>query len=341
MANKPNVGIVAWSSYVPENIMTAADIAKATKGVWSEQAIIEKMGLVKKAIPGPDDGTQEMGVKAGLNCLKKFNYDPKKIDVILCVGEEWKEYPLTTSGIYIQEKIGATNAWAVDVEQKCCSFIGAMKMGKDMLIADDSINSVMIVGGYRNCDFLDYTDPASSMMFDLAGGGAAMIIEKNVTKNLLLGSHLITDGSLARGCMMPVGGVAEPITKDNLNRAYRIAFTDIEYYKKRLGEVSVPNWFKCIEMALKKSNMTKKDLGYLNILHIKHSMHKSMLQSLGLTEENSIYLSEYGHVGQCDQVLSLEEGLKQGRIKDGTVMAIIAAGIGYVWGAMIVKWGPE
>jgi 3-oxoacyl-[acyl-carrier-protein] synthase III len=340
MSNKPNVGIVAYGSYIPKTVMTAADMSKATKGVWSEEAIIEKLGITKKPIPGPNDGTQEMGVKAGLDCLKRFNYDPLKIDAILCIGEEWKEYPLTTSGVYIQEQIGAKNAWAIDVQQKCCSCIGAMKMAKDMLIADDDIKSIMIVGGYRNCDFLNYTDPVESVMFDLAAGGAAMILEKNATKNIILGSHLVSDGTLARGCMLPIGGTAEPVTRENVDRAYDIKFTDIEYYKKRLTEVSVPNWFTCIDKALKKSGLTKKDLGYLNILHIKPSMHKSMLDALGLSLDQSVYLSDYGHVGQCDQVISLDLGVKSGKIKDGTTMAIIAAGIGYVWAATIVKWGP-
>lgn len=340
MTKKPNVGIVAYGIYIPETFMTAADMSKATKGVWSEEAIIEKLGIIKKPIPGPNDGTQEMGVKAGLNCLKSFNYDPLKIDAILCIGEEWKEYPLTTSGIYIQEQIGAKNAWAVDVQQKCCSCIGAMKMANDMLVADDDIKSIMIVGGYRNCDFLNYTDPIESVMFDLAAGGAAMILEKNANKNLVLGSHLVTDGTLARGCLLPIGGTAEPVTRKNVDRAYEIKFTDMEYYKKRLNEVSVPNWFTCIDKALKKSGLTKKDIGYLNILHIKYSMHQSILKALGLSENQSIYLNEYGHLGQCDQVLSLDLGVKSGKIKNGTIIAMIAAGIGYVWAASIVKWGP-
>jgi 3-oxoacyl-[acyl-carrier-protein] synthase-3 len=69
-------------------------------------------------------------------------------------------------------------------------------------------------------------------------------------------------------------------------------------------------------------------------------MHKSILDSLGLSENQSTYLNDYGHVGQCDQVLSLDLGIQSGKIKDGTIMAIIAAGIGYVWAASIVKWGP-
>jgi 3-oxoacyl-[acyl-carrier-protein] synthase-3 len=90
MAARPSVGIVGYGLYVPETFMTAAEVAAATKGNWTEQAVREKLGFDRKPIPGPGDGTQEMGAKAGLDCLERTGYDPKKLDVILCIGEEWK-----------------------------------------------------------------------------------------------------------------------------------------------------------------------------------------------------------------------------------------------------------
>ena len=107
----------------------------------------------------------EFGLRKRL--LEKTGIDPLEIDLILNVGEEWKEYPLTTSGIYLQEKIGANNAWAIDVQQRCCTTISAMKMAKDMMIADEEINTVLIAGGYRNGDFVDYADKNMSMMYNL------------------------------------------------------------------------------------------------------------------------------------------------------------------------------
>ncbi|MCD8562095.1 MAG: hypothetical protein LRY20_01275 [Acholeplasmataceae bacterium] len=64
-----------------------------------------------------------------------------------------------------------------------------------------------------------------------------------------------------------------------------------------------------------------------------------MLQELGLNPEQSIYLEDYGHIGQIDQILSLHLALQTGQVKDGTVVCMLAAGIGYVWAANIVKWG--
>jgi 3-oxoacyl-[acyl-carrier-protein] synthase-3 len=65
-----------------------------------------------------------------------------------------------------------------------------------------------------------------------------------------------------------------------------------------------------------------------------------MVQELGLRPDQTIYLEHYGHIGQIDQILSLHLGVEQGKIQDGTVVCMLAAGIGYVWAANIVKWGP-
>lgn len=258
---KPTVGIVGTGVYLPDNYMTAKEISEQTNGIWAEEAVVEKLGIVKKTIPGKDDGTQEMGVKAALDALKNTGVDPKEIDVIICVGEEWKEYPLTTSALYIQDKIGAINAWGIDVANRCCTTVSAMKMAKDMLIADDDVNTIMVVGGYRNGDFVDYADKDMSMMFNLGAGGGAVILKKNYGKNLLLGSHIIADGSLARTAGVEIGGTAKPITHDNLEEAKKsLRLMEPKKMKDRLNDVSMPNWFMCIDKALEKSNLEEKIL---------------------------------------------------------------------------------
>lgn len=338
---KPSVGIVGTGIYLPQGRMSAKEISSLTQGIWSEQAIIEKLGIVEKTVPLDGDGTQEMGVKAAFDCLANTGVDPLDIDVILCVGEEWKEYPLTTSALYIQNQIGALNAWGIDVQNRCCTTVSALKMAKDLLIADEEINIVMVVGGYRNGDFVDYTDKDMSMMYNLGAGGGAILLKKNHDRNLLLGSHIIADGSLSRTAGVEIGGICNPITKENLEVSKKsLRLMDPIAMKNRLNEVSMPNWFACIDGALRKSHLTRKDIGFLDILHIKRSGHLQMLQELHLNETQTIYLEQYGHIGQVDQILSLHLGLQNKQIQDGTVVCMLAAGIGYVWAANIVKWGP-
>lgn len=207
-----NVGIVGIGMYLPETTRSAKEIAEATNGMWTEEAVREKLGINQIYIANEEEGTQEMGALAALDFLENYEIDPEDIDVILCFGEEYKEYPLTTSAIYIQNRIGATNAWGIDVQNRCCTTVTAMKMAKDMLVADEEIENVLVVGGYRNGDLVDYTEKNNSMFYNLSAGGGAILLRKNHNENLLLGSHIISDGSLARTAGVEIGGIANPIT---------------------------------------------------------------------------------------------------------------------------------
>lgn len=338
---KEHVGILSAAVYLPSQTMTAKEIAEKTKGNWTEKAVVEKLGILEKTIPGSDDGTQEMGARAGRKAIEMAGIDPLSIDLIVCMGEEWKEYPLTTSGIYIQEAIGAKNAFAFDIQQRCCSTVTALQIAKDMMLGNPDIKRAMVVGGYRNGDFVDYSDPNMSMMYNLSAGGGALILEKNLGKNALLASHIMSDGSMARDAGVAIGGIVQPITKENIDEAYlSLRLLAPEHMKERLNEVSMPNWLHCIDRALEKSGKGRSDIGYLAVLHFKKSMHDFMLGELGLTEDQAIYLSNYGHMGQVDQILSLALALEQGKVKDGTVISMIAAGIGYAWAANVIEWGP-
>jgi len=83
-----HVGIAGIGTYLPSTYMTAKDISDKTNGVWSEQAIVDKLGIIKKTIPGKGDGAQAMGVFAANAALKNANMDAREIDIILCITEE-------------------------------------------------------------------------------------------------------------------------------------------------------------------------------------------------------------------------------------------------------------
>ncbi|MEK7437644.1 MAG: 3-oxoacyl-ACP synthase [Pseudomonadota bacterium] len=346
-ARMNEVGILGYGLYLPRHYMSAADIAAATGGRWSETAVREKLGIVRKTVPGPGDGTQEMGARAAQDAIARSGIDPQEIDLVLCVGEEWKEYPLTTSATYIQARIGAHRAWGIDIQQRCNTTVAAIKIAKDMMLSDPDIATVLIVGGYRNGELIDYTDPDVSFMYDLATGAGALLLRRGLGRNLVLGSHIITDGSFARDTGMYYGGTEHPIEalpepelaqlRARGNRSLRVF--DAEHMKSGLDAVSLRNWLACIDKALVKSRATRADIDYLNVLHFKRSMHTGMLEILGLAPEQTVYLENYGHLGQVDFMISLHEGLQQKKLKDGDLMVAIAAGIGYVWGAVAVRWG--
>jgi len=343
----PPIGIMGYGLYIPSTYLSATEIAAASGGRWTDDAVRNKLGFDGKPMPGPMDGTQEMGVRAAQDCLERTGVDASEIDVILCIGEEHKEYPLTTSGIYIQEQIGARQAWAIDIQQRCNTAVAGLKMAKDMLIADPDVETVLIVGGYRNGDLIDFKDATTSFMYNLGAGAGAFLVRRGYEKNQILGVEIATDGSMARDVGVRYGGTKNPIEKlpEDVLAGLRaegnksLTVFDPEHMKDTLNGIGFTKWMACLDRALSKNQLTRKDIGYLNILHFKPSMYRALLDELGLTEEQSVYLRQYGHIGQIDQMISVHEGLKQGRLRDGQVMAMLAAGIGYVWGVALVRWG--
>lgn len=332
------VGIVAAGAYIPQTYISGAEIAEHT-GI-PEDVIVHKFGLRRKPIPGPDDHPNAMAVKASLDALSRSGVRPEEIDVVISTTEEYKEYPLWTTGIKLAYEIGANRAWAVDVQLRCGTTVAALRMAKAMMLAEPNVNTVLVAGGYRNGDLVDYANPRSRFMINLSCGAGALILRKNHTRNQLLGSAIITDGSFSLDVLIPGGGTMEPLTVETMDTRRYLDVPDPEAMKQRLDKLSMENFLKVIDMALEESGYARKDIGYLNILHMKRSAHDYVLKELGLRDDQTFYLSDFGHMGQQDGIISIVQGLETGRLKDGDLMVIVAAGIGYTWGASVVRWGP-
>jgi 3-oxoacyl-[acyl-carrier-protein] synthase-3 len=288
-----------------------------------------------------------MAVWAAQDCLSKCDFRAEDIDVVLCTTEEWKEYLLWTAGIHLAHEIGAVNAWAMDIHMRCCTTIAALKTAKDMMLTNPDINTVLVAGGYRIGDFINLKNHTTSFLFNIGAGAGALLLRKNWPHNHVLGSHLMCDGSMSKHVVVPASGTVQHPTDEAVAKGqFYFDLLEPEAMKNRLNEVSMPNWMHCIDEALRKSGkksdgkpLTRQDIGYLNTILIKPSAHHEMLQRLGLREEQSVYLSDYGHIGEQDSIISIIEGEKQGRLKNGDYMMMVGAGIGYVWGAACVRWG--
>jgi 3-oxoacyl-[acyl-carrier-protein] synthase III len=332
------IGILSTGIYLPEEVLTGSEIAQLA-GIPAA-VIEEKMGIKKKYVPGPNDHTCEMGIIAARQAIKKAGIDPLEIDLVIYIGEEHKEYPLWTAGIKLQEEVGARNAWAFDVALRCGTTVMALKVAKNMMTADSEINTVLLAGGYRNVDFIDYENPRTRFMYNLGSGGGAILLRKGHNENLLLETRIITDGSFSEDVVVVSGGTKNPISNEAIaQRLNKLDVLDPEGMKRRLEQKSMVNFLKVIRDSVKKSGYGEGEISYLAMLHMKKSAHEYVLKEIGLSQEQSIYLEDYGHIGQIDQILSLELALEDGRVKDGDLVVFVSAGIGYAWGATTIKWG--
>jgi 3-oxoacyl-[acyl-carrier-protein] synthase III len=338
-------GIVSTGMFVPDTVMTAEEIAEASGlPLW---VVKDKLGIQQKHVAKPGLHPNAMAAKAARQALEKADMDPKEIDVVLCTTEEWKEYLLWTAGIDLAEQIGATNAWGMDIHMRCATSIAGLKLAKALMAEDPTINTVLIGGGYTISEFIDLTNLRTSFLFNIGAGAGAMIVKRDWPVNHVLGTHLMSDGSMTRHVLVPASGTVQfPTDAAVAEGLFKFDLLEPEAMKARLGEVSIDNWMACVDEALRLSGtksdgsvFTRDDITYMNMLLVKPSAHKQIADLLGLTDEQSVYLGNFGHIGEQDSIISMIEGERTGRLKPGDLMVIVGAGIGYVWGAAIVQWG--
>ena len=322
--------------YLPETRHSAADIA-ARSGL-PEAVVRDKLGIVSKSVAGPDDHTSQMGIRAARAALADADMSAAAIDVLICITDEYKEYPVWTAGIHAAHALGATHAYAFDLGQKCGSAVLGLKLAQDMLRSDPDIDTVLVAGGYRNGDLVDYRDADTRFLYNLAAGGGAALVTRDGPGFEIRGSAFRTDGSFSEDVIVPVGGTRRPLTADNVAE-FRFRVPDLAGMKARLEQRSLDHFVGVIEQACARSGLARAaELDYLALLHMKRSAHDAILQRLGIPAERSIYLSDYGHVGQIDPLLSLKLAREQGRLRDGALCVLAAAGIGYVWNALCVRY---
>jgi 3-oxoacyl-[acyl-carrier-protein] synthase-3 len=333
-----HVGIIGYGSWLPSGRMTAADLAAAT-GV-PEDIIALKFGVKGKAVAGPGETTAFMGVAAARKALASAGIEGGAVDLVIWCGAQHKDYPCWLAGLYVADQIGAKRAWSFDMEAMCGSMMAALDIAKALLLTHPELDTVLLVSGYRNNDLIDLSVPATRFMLDIGSGGSALVLKKNAGRNAVLASAFRGDGSLSEMCIVPaLGSRAWPPAPADVARAHFIV-PDEEAFKKKLGEVTMPNFYAVIREALKFSGLPETAIDYLAILHFKRSAHDAVLAELGLRPEQSTYLDDYGHLGQNDQVISLELGLRDGKIRDGSRIVCVGAGLGFVWAATVIQWGP-
>jgi len=339
------MGIVSTGTWFPDTFITAQEIA-AQSGL-PEWVVREKLGIERKYVADPNVHPNDMAVRAARKAIDKAGIDPMEIDVVLCTTEEWREYLLWTTAIDLGYQVGARRAWGLDIHTRCATTIAALKLARSLMVADPSVNTVLIGGGYAISHFIDLADVNTSFLFNIGAGAGAMIVRRDWPQNHVLGDHLIADGVMSRHVIVPASGtVQHPTDRAVAAGDFKFRLVEPEAMKARLAEVSIANWLECVDKSLERSGnksdstpYTRADIDFFNMSLVKPSAYREMLGHLGLTEEQGVYISDIGHIGEQDAIINIERGIEQGRLKPGDTMAVIAAGVGYVWAGAIVQWG--
>jgi 3-oxoacyl-[acyl-carrier-protein] synthase-3 len=334
------VGLESWGIYLPKERHSSDYISKET-GI-PKKILEDKFGLKSKTVPGPEDHTVAMGAKASFQALERAKLTPKDIDIIIWAGEVYAERPMMTYGIKLQKLLGSpTHPWAFDINQRCGTFLVGMLLAKSLIQTNPEINRILVASGYRNSDLINYKNLRSRFMISLAASGAAAVIKGDLKKNEILGISAISDGRFADDVYVPAGGTEYPISAEAIEQdLIYLDVPDPDGLKQRLDNFSMTSFVKVIDDALQKSGYKREDIDYLALLHMKRSAFEYVANAVGIDPyKQATYFEDIGHNGQNDGIISLEYGIKSGKIKDGDIVVLTAAGIGWAWNAGVIKWG--
>ncbi len=337
-SSKMQIGLTSLGVYMPETIMTSADIAGKT-GIPLD-IVKGKMGLRQKHVAAPDEHVSDMALAAARSALEKIDFDPEKLDAVIFFGSQYKDYPVWSCACKIQYDLGANRAFATEIYSLCAGFTVALRMAKGLMLADDEMNNVLLTMASKESHLIDYKNPRIRFMYNFGDGGAAVLLQKGAEKNLVLETHNITAGFFSKHVKVLDGGSVNPISQLSCTPdSGKLDVIDPDEMKEHLDPITFDNFITVVKTALEKSNKSLAELDFLAPIHFKRSLHDSILNEFNLGENQSFYLEDYGHIQAADQIIALSEAEKKGLLKDGAIIALLAAGTGYTWGSTILQWG--
>lgn len=331
------VGIAGYATHFPAAIQTAGEIAAIT-GI-PEDVLREKMGIVQRHIAGPHDSVTAMASAAARRAVAMAGIAPEEIGLVISHGSEHKDHLVWNAAAKIMQDIGATRAYAFEMYALCAGAPIALSTARALMQADPRLHYVLLVAASREHDLVNLQHERVRFMFNFGSGGGAVLLERGGQRNHVLGAAAITDGSLSESVMLTQEAVpaGQPAQVGGLSG--RLDVTEPMFMARRLSQVSLPNFVRVIREAVEQSGATLDQVRFLGITHMKRSFYHEILAAIGLTPEQSVYLDHYGHVQSVDQILAVELGLAQGKIRPGDLIVLAGAGLGYTWSAVAIRWG--
>jgi 3-oxoacyl-[acyl-carrier-protein] synthase III len=329
------IGIVSHGLYLPVGFETAEQIATRA-GLTSEE--VRTLGIERKCHPEAEDQPVTMAVKAARQAFDRAGgLKPDDVDLVLWTGEEYKDYIAQTASIRLQEEVGCRRAWAFDLVDQGVTTIIGLRVARDMMIEDPGIKTVLLAGGTRNIDLVDYTNPDTRWLLPLSAGGGAILLQRGHSRNVLGNIGITVDSEMADEVFVPGGGTEIPFSAENLNSKimfYQTPHPEVvrEYLNRR--------WLQALVETAQKA-LAGHSADYLALRHLAPFQRSLVLKQMGLDPKQSPALDQWGCHGTNDVILSLDWGLKGGAIKEGSSVVLVTCGIGFTYAAALIHWGSS
>jgi 3-oxoacyl-[acyl-carrier-protein] synthase III len=320
--------IAGTGSYVPARVLTNADLEGmvATSDEW----IRERTGIRERRIAATGEACSDLAVQAGKRALTAAGLAATDLDMILvatCTGD----YPLPATACLVQHQLGATKAGACDLSAACCGFVYALSVADAYV--KNGMRHVLVIGSEVMSAITDWTDRNTCVLF--GDGAGAVVVSASDGESGILSTHLRSDGTLCELIMVPGGGSRTPPSE-------KVITERLHYIKMKGNET-----FKVAVRTLEEIARTTLSANHLRVedldLYVPHQANirilKAVMDRLGLPiEKVMLNVDRYGNTSAASIPIALDEAVREGRIKDGSLVMLGAFGAGLTWASAMIRW---
>jgi len=329
VADGKKTGILGVGKYLPEKVLTNADLEKMVD--TTDEWIVSRTGINERRIASKDEATSDMAVKAARVALDDAGLEPKDIDLII-VATITPDMFFPSTACQLQYKLGIEGVPAFDISVACSGYIYGLAIA-DQFIKSGMYKHALVVAAEKLSAITDWKDRSTCILF---GDGAGAAVLGQVADGGILGVHLGADGSKGDLLKLPAGGSRMPATKETVeDRLHTI---------KMEGNVLFKHAVKIMaEAALAVTQplgLQGEDIDIIIPHQANLRILKALAKRMGVNPDEKIYLNigKYGNMSAASSAVALCEAVEEGRIKKGDTILMDAFGGGLTWGALVIKW---
>jgi 3-oxoacyl-[acyl-carrier-protein] synthase-3 len=320
--------ITAVGGYVPEHVLTNADIVQLVD--TSDEWIVSRTGIKERRILKPTSlGTSFMAIKAAQNLLDKKNLDPTQIDLVI-VATATPDMPVSSTAAYVATEIGATNAFAYDLQGACSGFLFGMSAAA-AYISSGRYNNVLLIGADTMSSIIDYSDRATCVIF--GDGAGAVLFEPNDEGLGLQDEVLRVDGKGRTYLKIEAGGSMLPTSKETVSQKQHFLHQE----GRPVFKFAVSNMSAAITQVIKRNGLSKDDIDFV----VAHQANKRILDAISnhlnlKSDQMLINIDRYGNTTAATLPLLLWD--YEHLLKKNQKLLFTAFGGGFTWGASYLTW---
>lgn len=329
-ASEYPVTIAGTGSYVPEKVLTNADLEKFVD--TNDEWITSRTGIKERRIAADDEFTSHLATKAAERALEQANLAAEDVQLII-VATISPDTITPATACYVQHNLGATKAIAFDISAACSGFLYAMKMAKRM-ISDGAYENALIIGAEKLSSFVNWEDRNTCVLFG-DGAGAAVLRRASEDEGRVLATEMGSNGKHTGILHIPGGGSACPTTPANADQK----LASLNMAGREVFKLAVTAMKNAAETVIERAGLTADDIK----LVIPHQANLRIIDAIAdrLTIPNEkvfVNLHKYGNTSAAAVAIALDEAHREGRFQRGDNIVLVVFGAGLTWAATAIEW---